>query len=113
MGYYTEDSEQYASWKKLQDSREKDGFTTEALAFAAQYEALQVWEDYVKSKGNLKGKQARDLVYKWSPYALLITVFDDGYLSRTVAEGWVVLQTAQRYKLGVNVDYKTAQREGE
>jgi len=92
MGYYTEDSEQYASWKKLQDPREKDGFTSEALAFAAQYEALQVWEDYVKSKGNLKGKQARDLV-------------------RTVAEAWVVLQTAQRYKLGVNVDYKTAQRE--
>jgi len=53
-----------------------------------------VWEDYVKRKGSLKGKQARDLV-------------------RTVAEAWVVLQTAQRYKLGVNVDYKTAQREGE
>ena len=27
-------------------------------------QALRVWEEYVKSKGDLKGKQARDLVYE-------------------------------------------------
>lgn len=58
MVYFTDDSEQYTFWKKvgghsaflvvttekdadvpqLQDTRSKDGFTTEALALAAQYE---------------------------------------------------------------------------
>ena len=56
MGYYTNDSEQYSSWNKvssfavlpigrrfrsrvqLQDTSKKDGFTTEGLAFGAQYE---------------------------------------------------------------------------
>ena len=33
--------------------------------------------------------------------------------SRTVAEAWIVLQVAYRHNLGVNVDCKTAQREGE
>jgi len=92
MVYFTDDSEQYTFWKKLQDTRSKDGFTTEALALAAQYEALRVWEDYVKRNGVLKAKQAKDLV-------------------RTVAEAWVVLQVEYRNKLGVNVDYKAAQRE--
>jgi len=92
MGYYTDDSEQYASWKKLQDRNTKDGFTTEALALAAQYEALQVWDSYVKSKGALRGKQARELV-------------------RAVAEAWIVLQVAYRHNLGINVNYKAAQLE--
>jgi hypothetical protein len=30
-----------------------------------------------------------------------------------VAEAWIVLQVEYRYQLGVNVDYKAAQREGE
>lgn len=60
MVYYTDDSEQYTFWKKvgghfrffsckqktekdvdvpqLQNTQSKDGFTTEALALAAQYE---------------------------------------------------------------------------
>jgi hypothetical protein len=92
MVYYSDDSEQYTSWQKLQDTRSKNGFTTEALALAAQYEALRVWEEYVKRNGTLKSKQARDVV-------------------RTVAEAWIVLQVAYRYQLGVNVDYKEAQRE--
>ena len=33
--------------------------------------------------------------------------------SRTVAEAWVVLQVEYRNKLGIHVDYKAAQREGE
>jgi len=92
MVYFSDDSEQYMSWKKLQDTQSKDGFTTEALALAAQYEALRVWDDYVKSNGTLKGKQAKDVV-------------------RTVAEAWVVLQVEYRYKLGIHVDYKVAQHE--
>ncbi|KAI0249025.1 hypothetical protein BJV78DRAFT_726875 [Lactifluus subvellereus] len=64
MVYYTDDSEQYASWKQLQGPPTKDGFTTEVVALAAQYEALRVWEEYVKRKGTLKGRQAKDLVYE-------------------------------------------------
>jgi hypothetical protein len=30
-----------------------------------------------------------------------------------VAEAWIILQVAYRYGLGINVDYKAAQREGE
>jgi hypothetical protein len=30
-----------------------------------------------------------------------------------VAEAWVVLQVEYRHQLGINVDYKAAQREGE
>jgi hypothetical protein len=63
MVYFSDDSEQYTSWKKvgnlchliscyqttekyvdvpqLQDTQSKDGFTTEALALAAQYEVSQ------------------------------------------------------------------------
>jgi hypothetical protein len=70
-----------------------------------------VWDDYVKSKGTLKGKQARELVYE----SLLLRrpLLIDKRSSRTVAEAWVVLQVEFRFQLGVNVDYKAAQREGE
>lgn len=37
----------------------------------------------------------------------------DGCFSRTVLEAWIILQVAYRYKLGINVDYKEAQLEGE
>jgi hypothetical protein len=68
--------------------------TTEAAALGAQYEALRVWEEYVKTNGALKAKQARDLV-------------------RTVAGAWIALQLELRADLGVSIDYKAAQTEGE
>jgi hypothetical protein len=46
-------------------------------------------------------------------FSLLEFLTRDDDFSRTVAEAWIVLQVAYRYNLGVNVDYKTAQREGE
>jgi len=36
-----------------------------------------------------------------------------GYFSRTVAEAWVTLQVAYRNDIGIRIDYKTAQLEGE
>ncbi|KAI9446998.1 hypothetical protein BJY52DRAFT_1193746 [Lactarius psammicola] len=92
MVYFTDDSEQYVSWKKLQETRSKEAFTTEAAALGAQYEALRMWEEYVKNKGDIKGKQARDLV-------------------RTIAGAWITLQVEHRSNLGVSIDYKTAQME--
>jgi len=92
MGYFTTDSEQYVSWNKLQDTGKKDGFTTEGLALGAQYEALRVWEEYVKNQGSLKGKQAREVV-------------------RTVAEAWITLQVAYRNDTEIRIDYKSAQLE--
>lgn len=65
----------------------------------------------MKSKGSPKGKQARDLVYA-SGFSLLGFLTRDNF-SRTIAEAWIVLQVAYRHNLGVNVDYKAAQREGE
>jgi hypothetical protein len=77
-----------------------------------------VWEEYVKGQGSLKGKQARDLVYvsvslTVPPPFLSFESLTGGHFSRTIAEAWIVLQVANRHNLGVNVDYKTAQREGE
>jgi hypothetical protein len=70
-----------------------------------------VWDDYGKRNGTLKGKQARDLVYE--SFLLRRPFSIDKYFSKTVAEAWVVLQVEYRYQLGINVDYKAAQREGE
>jgi hypothetical protein len=35
------------------------------------------------------------------------------FFSRTVVDGWIVLQVAIRNDPGVNIDYKVAQNEGE
>jgi len=51
-----------------------------------------VWEEYGKSNGKLRGKQARDLV-------------------RTVTGAWIALQLEHRSDLGVKIDYKAAQAE--
>ena len=47
------------------------------------------------------------------PLCCAVSLRTDKYFSRTVAEAWVVLQVEYRYKLGIHVDYKAAQREGE
>ena len=65
----------------------------------------------MKYNGTVKGKQARDVVYE--SLLLCCSLLTDKYFSRIVAEAWVVLQVAYRYELGINVDYKAAQREGE
>lgn len=57
--------------------------------------------------GAIKGKQAKDVVLLRG-FHVLHKIF-----SRTVAEAWVVLQVEYRHKLGIHVDYKAAQREGE
>jgi hypothetical protein len=74
-----------------------------------------VWEEYGKRQGTLIGKQANDLVYE-SPSSrhppslpILLTL----ELSQTVVEGWVTLQVAYRSHLGISVDSKAAQNEGE
>jgi hypothetical protein len=48
-----------------------------------------------------------------SPLCCAVSLLTDKYYSRTVAEAWVVLQVEYRQKLGIHVDYKAAQHEGE
>ncbi|KAI0269997.1 hypothetical protein BC834DRAFT_582533 [Gloeopeniophorella convolvens] len=93
MGYFASDSEQYKSWQELKDPSNADAFTTEALSFASQYEALRVYEEYVKAQGKIPQKQAQSLV-------------------ETVVDGWAVLQVTKRATQGgTRVNYKIAQSE--
>jgi len=52
-------------------------------------------------------------VYESRPHCRVVSPLADEYISRTVAEAWVVLQVEYRYELGIHVDYKAGvQREG-
>jgi hypothetical protein len=81
--------------------------------FCVPTQALRVWEEYVKSNGKPRGKQARDLVYELPPDICAFAWSLIEISSRTVAGAWITLQIEHRSDLGVNIDYKAAQAEGE
>ncbi|KAH9979890.1 hypothetical protein BGW80DRAFT_1454440 [Lactifluus volemus] len=112
MSYFTDDSEQCVSWKKLQGPPTKEDFTTEILGLAAQYEALRVWGECVKSQGALESEQAKSLVYEslcraFPPFYQVLIKFRE-----TIVAAWIVLQVGKHMGLGTNVDHKTAESEG-
>jgi len=67
------------------------------LCLGAQYEAFNVWGEYVRKHGNLQEEQAKNLV-------------------QVVIDGWIVLQVARRIDPGAAaggisaVDHQGAQR---